>query len=44
VSNVLKHLQINVNPNAAISSIFKLSDTNNQASEGNFKIPIILVF
>lgn len=31
--------QINVNPNAAISSSFKLSDTSTQASEGNIVLP-----
>lgn len=40
VSKVLKSQQINVNPNVAISSSFKLSDTNTQSSEGNFLISV----
>lgn len=42
VSKVLKSQQINVNPNVAISSSFKLSDTNTQSSEGNFLISVWL--
>jgi len=34
ISDVLVSQQINVNPNVAISSTFKLSDANLQSSEG----------
>lgn len=37
VSKVLISQQLNVNPNAAISSSFKLSDTTIDPSEGNIK-------
>lgn len=38
VSKVLISQQLNVNPNAAISSSFKLSDTTVDPSEGNILI------
>lgn len=38
ISDVLISQQINVNPNAAISSNFKISDTTIDPSEGNINI------